>query len=104
MAASYADDVRRVHRAMDAEEAGVRKPTQAERVATARAARFDRSDLSRFKEYDNMTERRKTAKSKGASAERRVGMNHVFMRPVGLTAIYAPIGSSGNKVLAFVLL
>ena len=36
MLASYADDIRRIHRKFDAEEAGVRKPNPNERLAVAR--------------------------------------------------------------------
>ena len=40
----------------------MQKTTQAERVAAARAAAFDRGDLTLVQAYDNMTERRQAAR------------------------------------------
>ena len=60
---------------------GFRKPTQAERVAAARAAAYDRGDSHRWcKAYDNMTARRQAARaSRRVSAERRAEQKLVRM-------------------------
>ena len=51
-----------MHHNLDAEEAGIRKPTQTERVAAARAAAFDRGDFKMVESYDKMTARRQAAR------------------------------------------
>ena len=44
--ASYADDVARIDREMDAEEAGAKKPSRNEKLAAARVAAFQRGDFA----------------------------------------------------------
>ena len=62
MPASYAEDIRRIHRNLDAEEAGVRKPSSNERAIAARSAAFDRGDMDMVRAYDAQIERRQCAR------------------------------------------
>ena len=86
MPASYADEIRRMHRKLGAEEAGIRKSTQAEREAAARAAAFDREDLTLVQAYYDMTSRRQAAKrrarqrKKARNAETRAYAAELFSR------------------------
>ena len=86
MPASYADDIRRMHHKLDAEEAGIRKPTQNERVAAARAVEFDRGDFKMVEAYDNMiarrqaTRRRARQRKKVRKAETRAYSADLFNR------------------------
>ena len=69
MPASYADDIRRIHRAMDAEEAGLRKPNANDRLVVARSAAFARGDLAQVARCDAQAERRRAVKR--AARQRR---------------------------------
>ena len=69
MPASYDDDIRRIHRAMDAEEAGLRKPNANDRLVVARSAAFARGDLDQVARCDAQAERRRAVKR--AARERR---------------------------------
>ena len=69
MPASYADDIRRIHRRLDAEEAGVRKPNANERLAVARTAAFARGDMAQVARCDAQAARRRD--SKRAARHRR---------------------------------
>ena len=62
MPASYAEDIRRIHRNLDVEEAGVQKPSSNERAIAARAVAFDRGDMKMVRAYDAEIERRQGAR------------------------------------------
>ena len=69
MPASYADDIRRIHRAMDAEDAGLRKPNANDRLVVARSAAFARGDLAQVARCNAQAERRRAVKR--AARQRR---------------------------------
>ena len=62
MPASYADDVRCIHRALNAEEAGLRKPNANDRLIVARSAAFARGDMAQAARCDAQATRRQDAK------------------------------------------
>ena len=69
MPASYADDIRRIHRALDAEESGLRKPNANDRLVVARSAAYARGDLAQVARCDAQAARRQAVKR--AARQRR---------------------------------
>ena len=69
MPASYADDVRRIHRQLDAEEAGLRRPSTNDRLIVARSSTFARGDLAQVARCDAQAARRREVKR--AARQRR---------------------------------
>ena len=67
--ASYADDIRRIHRQLDAEELGLRKPNANDRLVVARSAAYARGDLAQVVRCDAQAERRRAVKR--AARQRR---------------------------------
>ena len=60
--ASYAEDIARIQRDIDAEESGVRKPNRNDRLAAARVAAFQRGDMAIVQSLDAQESRRRDAK------------------------------------------
>ena len=69
--ASYADDIARIHRDLDAEEAGVRKPNRNDRLAAARVAAFQRGDMAIVKSLDAQESRRRDAKRRARQRKKQ---------------------------------
>ena len=69
--ASYADDIARIQRDMDAEDSGVRKPNRNDRLAAARAAAFQRGDMAIVKSLDAQEQRRKDAKKRARQRKKQ---------------------------------
>ena len=69
--ASYADDVRRINRQLDAEEAGVKKPNRNDRLVAVRVSAYQRGDMAIVQSLDAQAQRRRDAK-KRARARKKV--------------------------------
>ena len=60
--ALYADDVMRINRQMDAEEAGVRKPNRNDRLVAARLGAYQRGNMTTVQSLDAQQARRSETK------------------------------------------
>ena len=69
--ASFADDVARIDREMEAEEAGVKKPSKNDRLLAARTAAFERGDMAIVQSLDAVKARRQGAKRRARSCKKQ---------------------------------
>lgn len=60
--ATFADDVARIQREMDAEEAGVKKPSRGDRIAASRTCAYEKGDMDTVKRMDQLVEKRQATR------------------------------------------
>ena len=68
--ASYADEVRRIHRQLDAEEADVKKPNRNDRPVAARVSAYQRGDMAIVQSLDAQAQRRRDAKKRSRARKK----------------------------------